>query len=280
MAFLQINNPDGTSGVKRPFRLVDLQDVWNGIKSLFRALSGQDFRIISGFDLEDGVYTSGTVWYDGELYEYDKDTYPITPDTAIVSFGSVPQENRVWQGLTIRPFASRFICGGDGYSGTESFTKQEFVENIERFKSYLGDGSIATSKLADSSVTLSKLSGNAKSLQEPSGSESLTESSISIVSLFDSEFRLPLILISNSSPNIIELGITATPVSPLIILLEVLSSRSTVCSIDCVSTRGSRGTISIPAKLTSPDMPSSTFILFAKRGGEYIPISVYTAKYD
>lgn len=280
MAFLQINNPDGTSGIKRPFRLVDLQDVWNGIKSLFRALSGQDFRIISGFDLVGDVYTSGAVWYNGELYEYDSTTYPITPTTSKVSFGSTQQDYRVWQGGDTLPIASRFICGGDGYSGMEEFTNQEFVAKIEKFKSYLGDGSVTTSKLADSNVTLSKLSGNAKSLQESSGYKSLTESSVSIASLFDSEFRLPLILVGNSSPDIIELGITATPVSPLTILLEVSSSRSTVCSIDCVSTRGSRGTISIPAKLTSPDMSSSTFILFAKRGAEYIPISVYTAKYD
>lgn len=161
MAFLQINNPDGTSGIKRPFRLSDLQDIWNGIKSLFRALSGQQFRIISGFDLVGGVYTSGTVWYSGELYEYDSTTYPITPNTTKVSFGTATQDYRVWQGGDTRPFASRFICGGDDYSGVAEFTN--FVANIEKYKSYLGDGSVTTEKLEDSCVNAIKSNWEIKS---------------------------------------------------------------------------------------------------------------------
>lgn len=156
MSFLKINNPDGTSGIKRPFRLSDIQDIWNGIKSLFKAISGQSFRIISGFDLENGVYTSGTVWYNGELYEYDKSAYPITSDTARVAFARVSsQDDRVWEDGDTLPFSYRYVCGGDTLSGGDGFTY--FVENIEKYKSYLGDGSVTTAKLGDGSVTTEKL---------------------------------------------------------------------------------------------------------------------------
>lgn len=163
MSFLQINNPDGTSGVKRPFRLSDIQDIWNGIKSLFKAISGQQFRIISGFDLANGTYTSGTVWYNNELYEYDSTQYPITRTTAKVSFGSVAQDDRVWEGGDTLPFSSRFVCGGDGYNGAVEFT--DFVANIEKYKSYLGGKSVTNDKLADKCVSDDKLADNCVTLR-------------------------------------------------------------------------------------------------------------------
>lgn len=164
MSFLKINNPDGTSGIKRPFRLSDIQDIWNGIKSLFKAISGQPFRIISGFDLVNGVYTSGTVWYNGELYEYDSSTYPITPSTARVAFTRVAQDNRVWEDGDTLPFSYKYVCGGDALSNGTLFTY--FVANIERYKSFLGNGSVATEKLADNAVTSSKISASSVTIDK------------------------------------------------------------------------------------------------------------------
>lgn len=162
MSFLQINNPDGMSGIKRPFRLSDIQDIWNGIKSLFKAISGQQFRIISGFDLGyDGVYTSGTVWYGGELYEYDSATYPITPSTTRVAFARVAQDERVWEDGDTLPFSYKYICGGDALNGATVFTY--FVENIEKYKSYLGNKSVTTEKLEDSCVNAIKSNWEIKS---------------------------------------------------------------------------------------------------------------------
>lgn len=200
MAFLQINNPDGTSGIKRPFRLSDLQDVWNGIKSLFRALAGQDFRIISGFDLEGGVYTSGTVWYNGELYEYDSATYPITPLTTKVSFGSIAQDDRVWQGGDTRPFASRFICGGDDYSGVAEFT--DFVASIERYKSYLGNGSVTAAKLADGSVTTPKLADNSVTMRALHGSQKLLQCGTSSITVSSSASPVSLNFLLANAPYV------------------------------------------------------------------------------
>ena len=156
MSFLQINSTDPS--VKRPFRLSDIQDIWDGIKSLFKAISGQSFRIISGFDLVSGTYSSGTVWYNGELYEYDSSQYPITPSTTRVAFTRIAQDNRTLEGGTIQPFSYKYICGGDTLNGVTTFTY--FVANIEKYKSFLGAGSVTADKLATSSVTVDKIASN------------------------------------------------------------------------------------------------------------------------
>lgn len=157
MSFLQINNANPSE--TRPFRLSDIQDIWNGIKSLFKAVSGEQFRIISGFDLVNGKYTSGTVWYNGELYEYDSNAYPITLSTTRVGFERIAQDNRTLGDGSIQPFSYKYVCGGDSLGSTVGFTY--FVSNIEKYKSYLGNGSVTTEKLADKSVSYGKLAQNA-----------------------------------------------------------------------------------------------------------------------
>jgi hypothetical protein len=166
MSFLQINSASPEQ--KRPFRLSDIQNIWDGIKSLFKAISGQDFRIISGFDLVNGVYTSGTVWYNGELYEYNRGTNPITPSTASVQFARIAQDNRTLQNGTIQPFSYKYVCGSNISAG-ESFT--DFAANIEKYKTFLGtasvtakylaSGSVITAKLADGAVTTAKIASEA-----------------------------------------------------------------------------------------------------------------------
>lgn len=190
MAFLQINNPDGTSGIKRPFRLSDIQDIWNGIKSLFKAISGQSFRIISGFDLVGGTYSSGTVWYNGELYEYDSSLYPITTSTSRVAFAKIAQDDRVFEGGDTLPFSYKYVCGDSNVLDGE-FILENFVSNIEKCKSFLGNESVTTSKLANKAVTLDKLDNSLVSgvlnpylVQKPAPYES--SSTVTLRELFTS----------------------------------------------------------------------------------------------
>ena len=154
MSFLQINNANPSE--KRPFRLSDIQDIWNGIKSLFKAIAGSGgFRIISGFDLIGDTYSSGTVWYNGELYEYDSAAYPITSSTTQVSFTRIAQDDRTLEGGEIQPFSYKCICGGESLNG--EIVIDDFVTNIERCKTFLGKKSVTIDKMADSSVGLTQL---------------------------------------------------------------------------------------------------------------------------
>jgi hypothetical protein len=225
MSFLQINNPDGTSGIKRPFRLSDIQDIWNGIKSLFKAVSGQQFRIISGFDLVNGTYTSGAVWYNGELYEYDSNAYPITPSTTRVAFTRVAQDERDWEGGDILPFSYKYVCGGDTLSGSAQFTY--FVRDIEKYKSYLGNGSVTTEKLANSAVTREKIAGNERiPFMQALGPVVVVTSDFSLSDHITPQ-GLPYIGISANAPATIIVTSRVSEDDPAIVFMRVISSRTT-----------------------------------------------------
>lgn len=153
MSFFRLNEANPSS--KRPFRLKDLQDLWESICSLFNAVPNESFRIVSGFSLENGVYTKGVVFYEGQLYEYDGTS--ITPNTPSVEFVREPQDDRTIEGGDTQPFSYRYICRGVSVvSGNSTF--DSFKNNIEEYKTYVGDSTITTQKIADAAVTNDKLS--------------------------------------------------------------------------------------------------------------------------
>lgn len=153
MAFFRINEANPSS--KRPFRLKDLQDLWESICSLFNPVPNEPFRIVSGFSLENGVYTKGVVLYEGQLYEYDGTS--ITPDTPSVEFVREAQDVRTIEGGDTQPFSYRYICRGVN-TASDSSILNSFKNNIERYKTYVGDDTISTSMLQNEAVTNDKLS--------------------------------------------------------------------------------------------------------------------------
>lgn len=163
MSFLQINNPNGTSGVKRPFRLSDIQDIWDGITSLFKPIKGELFRIISGFNLAGDTYSAGAVYYNGHIYEYDG-SKPITASTSATYFAKIAIATRQFEDGNSYPFAYKYVCGGSSFASESGFISQtgyeQFRVNIPKYKSYLGTGSVTTEKLADESVTSEKLANS------------------------------------------------------------------------------------------------------------------------
>jgi hypothetical protein len=267
MAFLQINNPDGTSGIKRPFRLSDIQEIWNGIKSLFKAISGQSFRIISGFDLSNGVYKSGTVWYNGELYEYDSSTYPITPSTTRVAFARVAQDNRVWEDGDTLPFSYKYVCGGDTLDG--EFTSESFVRDIENFKSFLGDESITSRKLAKNSVTLEKITPAARvpifDFEAYGG--------VDINQMIDDEFNIadviqstgmPALFITENSSSTLYFKVGAHKNDPAVIFTDIQNNRTTDTTIIFRNSYGEEINRFVLPKRTG-NVPSKTNIILVKK---------------
>lgn len=169
MAFLEINNPEGTSAVKRPFRISDLQDLWSGITSLFKPIKGELFRIISGFNIEGVTYSPGAVYHEGKIYEYDG-SKPITTATSEVYFAKIAIDTRQFESGNSYPFAYKYVCGGSSFASDSGYVSQvastSFRANISRYKSYLGVGSIATDKLEDGCVTTDKLEDDAVTLSK------------------------------------------------------------------------------------------------------------------
>lgn len=158
MSFLEINGTQPS--VKRPFRVSDLQDLWNGITSLFKPIKGEQFRIISGFNIEGTTYSAGAVFYNGQLYEYDG-SKPITSSTPTVYFAKVAVDTRQFDNGNSYPFAYKYVCGGSSFELESGYVSQlssdTFRANIPKYKSYLGVGSVTTDKLADAGVTTEKL---------------------------------------------------------------------------------------------------------------------------
>lgn len=232
MSFLQINNANPSE--KRPFRLSDIQDIWNGIKSLFKAISGQQFRIISGFDLVtvNGLeqYSAGVVWYNGNLYEYDPALYGRLTPYDDVFFSKVAIDNRTWEGGAIQPFAYKYVCGTNVVTddvNRELVTANTFARHVETYKSFLGNGSVSTSKLADQSVTVAKIDRAARvpifdyevSGIDVSGDISLEQ--------YVTAAGLPILAIVADAPSSIEIDTATTEDSPAFICAQVRNYRST-----------------------------------------------------
>ena len=158
MSFLQINNE--LPSEKRPFRLSDIQGIWDGIASLFKPIKGSSFSIISGFDLDGRTYSAGAVYYNGILYEYDG-SKPITNSTVNTYFAKIAVDERLFANGNNYPFAFKYVCGGSSFESESGYVTQirvtNFILSIQNSKAYLGQGSVTAAKLANESVTSAKL---------------------------------------------------------------------------------------------------------------------------
>lgn len=82
---------DVLPGVKRPFRLQDIEFVWEGLNSALAASVGSTPRILSGFNIKaDNNLSAGVIAFNGQLYMHpDTDGYRIPLDATVYA-GSAP----------------------------------------------------------------------------------------------------------------------------------------------------------------------------------------------
>ena len=257
MSFLQINSTNPS--VKRPFRLSDIQDIWNGITSLFKPIKGELFRIISGFNLEGSTYSAGAVYYDGNIYEYDC-SKPITSSTSVTYFAKIAVDARQFEGGTSHPFAYKYVCGGSSFASESGYVSQasstDFRTNIPKYKSYLGTGSVTTEKLADQSVTEEKI-GFFYTPAIPynrSDNVKVTASSTNFISSFIAPFYLKAFEINGGTTHTIIVNVSDTRSLYSTLPLMVLNNTSATVTINFTCSGASDykpsqtiQTISIPA---------------------------------
>ena len=76
---------DVLPGIKRPFRLQDIEFVWEGLNSALASSVGSTPRILSGFNIKaDNNLSAGVIAFNGQLYMHpDTDGYRIPLDSEV-----------------------------------------------------------------------------------------------------------------------------------------------------------------------------------------------------
>ena len=158
-------------GLKRPFRLSDLQNVWDG---LTEALASETFdsstpiKIVSGLHVVGGELTPGVLAYNGKLYYYEGET----DDNGGISDGgdmyvaTIDGGDRTLSTGLVQPFDFNNVIRNSKVNNgavliisnvTENkLSKYRYVPNVNG--DAIEDGAINTEKLANMSVTTDKIS--------------------------------------------------------------------------------------------------------------------------
>lgn len=167
-------------GLKRPFRLSDLQNVWDGLTealALETLNSATTIKIVSGLHVVGGILTPGVIAYKGKLFYYEgatsdnggfsegDDMYVATIDggdrtlsTGLVQpfdFNNVIRNSRVNSGaIRILTNVTETALSLFRYI---PYVNGGAIENNTITREKLVSGSVTTDKIADTAVTTDKL---------------------------------------------------------------------------------------------------------------------------
>lgn len=130
-------------GVKRPFRLQDVQFIYDSLNSALAGGVGATPRVLSGFDLkDDGNLSAGVIAFNGKLYYHpDTDGYRI-PLGGTVYAGDVPSEDdmRPFKDGTVQPmyYYNILTTTATGNVLVGAFTEK----NLEDWRAFGGSGDV------------------------------------------------------------------------------------------------------------------------------------------
>lgn len=173
MSGIKTINP-ANPGLKRPFRLSDLQNVWDG---LTEALASETInsitpiKIVSGLHVLGGELTPGVIAYKGKLYYYEGET----SDNGGFSEGNdmyvatIDDDDRTLSTGLVRPFyINNVIRNSRVNSGAIRILTDvtETTLSLFRYIPYVNGGAIVDNtitreKLVSGSVTTDKIAGGA-----------------------------------------------------------------------------------------------------------------------
>lgn len=179
MSGIKTINP-ANPGLKRPFRLSDLQNVWDGLTEAFASEtlnSTTPIKIVSGLHVIGGILTPGVIAYKGKLYYYEgvtsdnggfsegNDMYVATIDggdrtlsTGLVQpfdFNNVIRNSRVNSGaIRILTNVTETLLSLFRYI---PYVHGGAIENNTITREKLVKGSVPTDKIVDGAVTADKL---------------------------------------------------------------------------------------------------------------------------
>lgn len=169
MSGIKTINP-ANPGLKRPFRLSDLQNVWDGLTEAFASEtlnSDTPIKIVSGLHILGGILTPGMIAYKGKLYYYEG----ATSDNGGFSEGNdmyvatIDDDDRTLSTGLVQPFYINNVIRNSkvNSSATRILTNvTETILSLFRYIPYVNGGaivnnSITREKLVKGSVTVDKL---------------------------------------------------------------------------------------------------------------------------
>lgn len=169
MSGIKTINP-ANPGLKRPFRLSDLQNVWDGLTEALASEtlnSATPIKIVSGLHLVAGILTPGVIAYKGKLYYYEG----ATSDNGGFSEGddmyvaTIDDDDRTLSTGLVQPFyINNVIRNSKVNSGAIRVFPNvtETVLSLFRYIPYVDggaivNGTISKEKLVRGSVTTDKI---------------------------------------------------------------------------------------------------------------------------
>lgn len=158
------------SGLKRPFRLSDLQNVWDGLTEALASEtlnSATPIKIVSGLHVIGGKLSPGVIAYNGKLYYYEGETddnggFPEGNDMYVAT---IDGGDRTLSTGLVQPFDFNNVIRNSKVNDgavliisnvtEDTLSKYRYVPNVNG--SAIEDGAINTEKLVSMSVTTDKI---------------------------------------------------------------------------------------------------------------------------
>jgi hypothetical protein len=173
MSGIKTINP-ANPGLKRPFRLSDLQNVWDGLTEALASEtlnSATPIKIVSGLHIIGGILTSGVIAYKGKLYYYEG----ATSDNGGFSEGddmyvaTIDDDDRTLSTGLVQPFYINNVIRNSKVNSGAIRTITNVTETVLspfRYIPYVNGGAIVNNtitreKLVSGSVTTDKIAGEA-----------------------------------------------------------------------------------------------------------------------
>ena len=177
-------NPD----LKRPFRLSDLQNVWDGLTEALASEtlnSTTPIKIVSGLHLIGGILTPGVIAYKGKLYYYEGET----SDNGGFSEGNdmyvatIDDDDRTLSTGLVQPFYINNVIRNSRVNSGAIHILANVTETVLsrlRYIPYVNGGAIVNNtitreKLVSGSVTTDKIAGEAVTTDKIAGEAVTTD---------------------------------------------------------------------------------------------------------
>lgn len=180
MAILKINNAN--PGVKRPLKVEDLANIWEGLNSALAQGTDTTPRILCGFNVVNNSLMPGAIAYKGNIYILPADDIAALGDD-LYAYEESTGDNRVMGDGTAQLFSYARRIGVDSGAPGAIRIGEATTDNLNLWrKAYIPVGGIGTNEIEDGSVTQPKLAmgavGNNELEDESVTNDKLAEMSV------------------------------------------------------------------------------------------------------